>query len=298
MTATNAPRGITKRIGESPLPELQNYPMKAGAKIQHGTIVALQGGYAVAASTALGLAAVGVANISGGTLDNTSGANGDLNVQVRPGVHGPFANADGIAQADVGGDCFLVDNQTVAKSDGPGTRSYAGKVYAVDASGVYVQIVNTSAVPSAASLTSALASNANGQGASLVGIEDSAAIITATTVEGALAELAKYEPVALADPGTAQAIPVTRSAYVGMTIGAGAETNTLAIPTFVGQRMVLNADTVGAGTRAITSAQAINQAGNTVMTFAQARDCISLVAIKVGGALRWTVTANDGVALS
>lgn len=144
-----------------------------------------------------------------------------------------------------------------------------------------------------------LASNANGLGASLVGIEDAATLITATTVEGALAELVKYFPLNLADPGTAQAIAVTRSAYVGITIGsAGAETNTLAIPTFLGQVMMLNADTVGTGTRAVTSAQAINQAGNTVMTFAQARDCIVLRSIKVGGAFRWMVAANDGVALS
>ena len=143
------------------------------------------------------------------------------------------------------------------------------------------------------------ASTANGKGASLVGIEDSAALITATTVEGALAELVKYDGVNLADPGTAQAIPVTRSASIPLTIGsAGAETNTLAIPTFKGQMLTIWADAVGTGTRAITAAQAINQAGNTVMTFAQVRDAIQLCAISVGGALRWQVVANDGVALS
>ena len=144
-----------------------------------------------------------------------------------------------------------------------------------------------------------LASNANGLGASLVGIEDAAALITATTVEAALAELVKYETLNLADPGTGQAIPVTRSAYVGFTIGSsGAETNTLAIPTFLGQKLILNADTVGTGTRAVTVAQAINQAGNTVITFDAARDFIELHAIKVGGAFRWTVASSNGVALS
>lgn len=118
-------------------------------------------------------------------------------------------------------------------------------------------------------------------------------------MEDALAELAKYQRVTLADPGHGQAIPVTRSAQVDMTIGSsGAETNTLAIPTFAGQSLVLNAATVGTGTRVVTSAQAINQAGNTIMTFAAARDFIMLVAIKVGSALRWSVAANDGVALS
>lgn len=101
----------------------------------------------------------------------------------------------------------------------------------------------------------------------------------------------------VADPGTAQAIPVDKSAVINIIVGAGAETNTLAIPSFIGQRMIINADTVGIGTRAITSAAGINQAANTIMTFAQARDLIALQAVTVGGALRWAVTANDGVAL-
>lgn len=132
-----------------------------------------------------------------------------------------------------------------------------------------------------------------------IAIADALNLITATNVEDALQELVKYQTLSLADPGTGVAIPVTRSAYVGLTIGsAGAETNSLAIPTFLGQQMILNADTVGTGTRAVTAAQAINQAGNTIMTFGAARDMIKLEAIKVGGALRWTVMANDGVALS
>lgn len=157
---------------------------------------------------------------------------------------------------------------------------------------VFVQVVTSGA----SSID--LASTANGKGASLIGIEDAAGLITAATVEAALLELVKYEPVALADPGTGVAIGVTRSATVLFTIGAGAETNTLAIPTFLGQRLILSTDVQGAGTRAVTSAQAFNQAGNTVMTFAQVRDFITLVAIKVGGAFRWQVSANDGVALS
>jgi hypothetical protein len=101
----------------------------------------------------------------------------------------------------------------------------------------------------------------------------------------------------VADPGTGQAIPVTRSAYIGI-VTAGAETNTLAIPTFIGQRLILNMDTRVGGDRVVTSAQAVNQAGNNTLTFGAARDCIVLEAIKVGGAFRWQVTANDGVALT
>lgn len=134
-------------------------------------------------------------------------------------------------------------------------------------------------------------------GAALVGIADTDARITGTTVETALAELIKYVPVLVADPGTAAAIPVTHSAHIEITTAA-AETNTLAIPTFVGQRLILNMDVMAVGDRVITSAQRINQAANTIMTFGVAGDCIVLEAIQIGGALRWQVTANDGVALS
>jgi len=105
-------------------------------------------------------------------------------------------------------------------------------------------------------------------------------------------------PNTMADPGTAAAIPVTASGTLALTIASGAETNTIAAPGFRGQAMSIYADTVGGGTRAITSAVAINQAGNTVMTFAAARDYIQLEAIYTGGALVWQVVSNDGVALS
>lgn len=150
----------------------------------------------------------------------------------------------------------------------------------------------------ATNLAAHLADASDAHDASAVSVLDAASLLTATDVEAALLELVKYVPVALTDPGTGAAIGVTRSATVNMTIGsAGAETNTLAIPTFVGQRMIINAGVVGTGTRIITSAQALNQTGNTIMTFASARDNISLMAITIGGALRWQIVSNDGVTL-
>lgn len=148
-----------------------------------------------------------------------------------------------------------------------------------------------------ASGMSDLASNANAKGASLIGIEDAASLITATTAELALAELAKYECISLADPGTGVAIPVTRSATVEITT-AGAETNTLAVPTFLGQRLLLVLDTRVGGNRVVTSAQRINTAGNTIITLDTAGDAIQLIAIKIAGAFRWQVAFNDGATLS
>lgn len=45
---------------------------------------------------------------------------------------------DAIALADIGSDCYIVDDQTVAKTSGSATRSVAGKIFDVDAAGVWV----------------------------------------------------------------------------------------------------------------------------------------------------------------
>lgn len=100
----------------------------------------------------------------------------------------------------------------------------------------------------------------------------------------------------IADPGNAGAISVTTNGVCALT-SAGAETRTLAIPTFMGQRLSIVCDTY-VGNIVVTSSQALNQAGNTIMTFGAVRDYIALEAITVGGALRWQVLGVDGVALS
>lgn len=106
-------------------------------------------------------------------------------------------------------------------------------------------------------------------------------------------------PFPIADPGTGAAIPVDFSGTINLTIGAGAETNTLAIPTTVGQTLIINAATVGGGTRAITCAQDVtNVAGENVMTFNAARDFIWLQSVLLGSALRWQVVSNQSVVLS
>lgn len=101
----------------------------------------------------------------------------------------------------------------------------------------------------------------------------------------------------VADPGDGEAIPVGASAIIGFT-HAGAETNTLADPTFVGQKLVLYDDVATSGARVVTAASAVNQAGNTSLTFNAAGETLVLEAIAVGGAPKWRVTANDGVTLA
>ncbi|WP_028319340.1 hypothetical protein [Desulfobulbus elongatus] len=50
------------------------------------------------------------------------------------------ADTDAIAAADIGADCYIVDDQTVAKTSGTSTRSVAGKIFDVDAQGVWVDM--------------------------------------------------------------------------------------------------------------------------------------------------------------
>jgi hypothetical protein len=44
-----------------------------------------------------------------------------------------------IVQADIGKACFILDDQTVAKTDGGATRSRAGIVEGIEGSGVWVR---------------------------------------------------------------------------------------------------------------------------------------------------------------
>ncbi len=118
--------------------EWRTFPVAASATIFAGAMVALNAsGYLVPATTSSTLLCVGIAQAP---ADNGSGANGDLECEVDTGI-GRYNNssaADEITIAEVGDDCYAVDDQTVAKTDDGGTRSKAGKVHLVDSTGVYV----------------------------------------------------------------------------------------------------------------------------------------------------------------
>ena len=105
------------------------------------------------------------------------------------------------------------------------------------------------------------------------------------------------QPSVLTDPGDAGAIPVTEGWAICSLVTGGAETRTLADPQRAGQRMTLGFKTDG-GDCVITAASPVNQAGNTVMTFADVGDILELVAIEDGSDIEWRIVGNDGVALS
>ena len=119
--------------------DLISVPMAAGATIYAGAmVVANATGFAAPGSTATGLTYLGRADEAANNID---GADGDISLQVRRGVPFQFKNdgSDPVTQASLGKVCYIVDDETVAATNGSSTRSAAGIVIGVDADGVWVE---------------------------------------------------------------------------------------------------------------------------------------------------------------
>jgi hypothetical protein len=136
MVALTKERNTEKKDGV-----LFSDPVAANTKIYAGSLVALNAaGFAVPATVSTTLKARGRAQH---TVDNTGGLAGAVSIQTTKGVFN-FANSGGgdvIARADIGNNAYMVDDQTVAKTDGTNTRSVAGIIVDIDAQGVWVRIV-------------------------------------------------------------------------------------------------------------------------------------------------------------
>lgn len=120
--------------------QVNSDPVAAAVTIFVGALVCLDAsGNATPGATATTLTARGVATEQ---VDNSAGAAGDKSVTTRRGVF-RFQNsaaADEIARADIGGIAYIVDDETVAKTDGTSTRSAAGVIEDVDDNGVWVRV--------------------------------------------------------------------------------------------------------------------------------------------------------------
>lgn len=132
MAALTADRATPRR--EKPI---HTYDVKSATKIWSGALTVLNAGYAQGGATAVGLVAVGRAEKA---VDNSAGANGDQQVTVQSGVFrwNNSTSTDLITRTEIGSDCYIVDDNTVAKTSASSTRSVAGKVVDVDALGVWV----------------------------------------------------------------------------------------------------------------------------------------------------------------
>ncbi len=118
-------------------------PVAAGVVIYQGALVCLDAaGNAVPGQTATGLKARGRAEER---ADNSAGNAGDKTVRTTTGVFLMHNDgADPVDRTHIGGDAWIVDDQTVAATDGDtgtgATRSKAGRIVDVDSAGVWVEI--------------------------------------------------------------------------------------------------------------------------------------------------------------
>lgn len=132
--ALTADRNTSMKDGE-----LIAVPVAASAVIFAGALVAANAtGYAVPGSTATTLTYLGRAEEA---VDATGYTDGVALVMVRRGKAFKFKNSgsDAVTQASLGKVCYIVDDETVAATNGTNTRSAAGIVLGIETDGVWVQ---------------------------------------------------------------------------------------------------------------------------------------------------------------
>lgn len=134
MVALSAARNTPAAAGD-----IRRVPLPANGKVYQGGMVQVTAaGFAAAASATAANVTIGRAEE---TVDNTGGANGAQSVDVRRGVFrfGNSAAGDLIARTEIGKTVYVVDDQTVAKTNNAGARPAAGICFDVDAQGVWVE---------------------------------------------------------------------------------------------------------------------------------------------------------------
>lgn len=133
MTALTADRNTPRAQGD-----VLRGDVAAATLIFAGAMVMRDAsGNLIEGQTATGMIGAGRAEAQ---VDNSAGAAAALTCDIRTGIFrwGNSASSDEITKADIGAVCYAVDDQTVAKTDGDGTRSPAGIIEGVDTSGVWV----------------------------------------------------------------------------------------------------------------------------------------------------------------
>lgn len=131
MAALTEDRNTARRTGDG-----ISLPAAAAKKFYAGAIVARDAaGNATPGATAANILGMGRCKAF---VDNTAGAAGAIRVEIEKGVF-RYANSatDPVLVSDIGNDCYIEDDQTVSHTDT--NQSVAGKVYDVDAQGVWVK---------------------------------------------------------------------------------------------------------------------------------------------------------------
>lgn len=135
MTALIADRDTASRSGT-----VFSFPAKGGVMFYVGAICAIDIATGFLTKGAPSTTLKGAAIVQE-QVDNTAGADGAANVTVRRGLW-RLANSAGVDQLtlkDVGSNAYIVDDQTVGKTDGGAARSVAGIVRDIDPAGVWIE---------------------------------------------------------------------------------------------------------------------------------------------------------------
>jgi hypothetical protein len=111
-------------------------PVKAGVKLYRGAIAVLDGGFLAPGRTALNLVPRGIVQAS---VDNSTGGNGAITGETLKNRAFWVGNDGSITRTHIGAQAYIVDDQTVAATDGAGTRSALGIIHDIDPSGVLVE---------------------------------------------------------------------------------------------------------------------------------------------------------------
>lgn len=138
MTALAAERD-TLKYGGDPVPSQVSLLMKGATTIYKGAMVAVtSAGYALPAAATATNVTIGIAQ----ETKTNSGADGAAEISVRCGVFGfeNSASSDLIAGTEIGLNCYVVDDNTVAKTSNSSARPVAGKVVKIESSQVFVKL--------------------------------------------------------------------------------------------------------------------------------------------------------------
>jgi hypothetical protein len=165
-----------------PIPAKGTLEQAADTLIYGGTIVTIDDdGRADVVTAGQHAAGVALQDYDNRTTAPEGGGAGAIDVQVLFGIFGLEYTGTAPEPGQV---VYVVDNQTVSIDSSSGTRGVAG--YCVEQRH---GLCYTFMSPVVAGEISKLLSTSTGEGASLIGVEDSAANFAATNVEAALAEI-------------------------------------------------------------------------------------------------------------